>query len=92
MKFVEVRVNKNTHTAGGLARRAACCKTGHPHPQESAMPTQPGRTQTDTTQPPAPSKPGAAPEQRPRQPGDKLVPSDTRPDNPDRKEPPVEDV
>jgi hypothetical protein len=60
--------------------------------QESAMPTQPGRTETDTTQPPAPSKPGAAPEQRPRQPGDKLVPPDTRPDNPDRKEPPVEDV
>ncbi|CAJ0776651.1 hypothetical protein LMG19083_00186 [Ralstonia psammae] len=57
------------------------------------MPTQPGRSETDTTQPPArPASPKAQPEPPKRRPGGPLVPRDTRPNPAEQKEPPVEDL
>ena len=52
------------------------------------MPTQPGRSDTDTTQPESPK---AQPQPAKRKPGEPLVPRDTRPNPGEQKEPPVED-
>jgi len=51
------------------------------------MSTQPGRSETDTTQP---ASPKGQPEPAQRKPGE-AVPRDTRPDPAEQKEPPVED-
>ena len=88
MKFVEVRVKKNTHEAWGLVRRATCWKRGIAD-QETAMPTQPRRSETDATQPVSPE---AQPEPAKRKTGDPLVPRDTRPNPAEQNEPPVENV
>ena len=53
------------------------------------MPTQPRRSETDTTQPVSPE---AQPEPAKRKPGDPLVPRDTRPNPAEQNEPPVENV
>ncbi|GCB03989.1 hypothetical protein PSUB009319_16200 [Ralstonia sp. SET104] len=58
--------------------------------QETEMPTKPGRSETDTTHPPA--RPKAQPRPHKRGPGDPLVPRDTRPGKPEQKEPPVENL
>ena len=52
------------------------------------MSTQPGRSETDTTQP---ESPRAQPQSAKRKPGEQLVPRDTRPDPAEQKDPPVED-
>lgn len=56
------------------------------------MPNQPGRSETDTTQPTSPAEPDAQPVPPKRKSGEPLVPRDTRPDKSEQNEPPVEDV
>ena len=77
MKFVEVRVKKNTHEPWGLARRATCWKRGiRKSGDRDAHPAKPFRNRYDTA----------------RKPGHPLVPRDTRPNPAEQNEPPVENV